>query len=117
MEEKSVDDFAVGVIGSVTEIQSFQDLQKRYGQYKDKIQSGLLGKTRQIWLINYLDMMEALHLIHSAVQENDYALRVRLEGWIRMMPHVFALNKTNYSRYDSYYTMFRWIGPIQDANN
>ena len=46
--------------------------------------------------------MEALHLIHSAVvQENDYTLK--LEGSIRMMPYFFALNKTNYSRYGSYY--------------
>ena len=45
--------------------------------------------------------MEALHFIHSAVHENDYVLR--LKGWIRMMPYFFALNKTNYSRYGSYY--------------
>ena len=76
--ENSVDDSAIGAIGSVIENQSFQDLQERYGHYKDKIRSGLLGKTCQFWLVNYLDVMEALHLIHSAVQENDYALK--LEG-------------------------------------
>ena len=80
------------------ENQSFQDLQERYGQYKDKIRPGFLG---QFWLVNYSDVMEDLHLIHSAVQENDYALK--LEGWIRMMPYFFALNKTSYSRYSSYY--------------
>ena len=42
--ENSVDDFAIGAIGSVIENQSFQDLQERYGQYKDNIRSGLLGK-------------------------------------------------------------------------
>ena len=83
------------------ENQSFQDLQERYGQYKDKIQSGLLEKTSQFWLLNYLDVMEALHLIHSAVHENDYASRQK--GWIRMMPYFFALSKTNYSRYGSHY--------------
>ena len=98
--ENSVDEFAVGAIGSVIENQNFQDLQEQYGQYKDKIRSGLLGKTSQFWLVNYLDVMEALHLIHRAVQENDYVWR--LEGWIRMMPYFFALNKTNYSRYGSY---------------
>ena len=94
----SVDDFAIGAIGSVIENQSFQDLQERYGQYKDNIRS---EKTSQFWLLNYLDVMEALHLIHSAVHENDYALR--LKGWISMMPYFFALNKTNYSRHGSYY--------------
>ena len=43
--ENSVDDFAIGAIGSMIENQSFQDLQERYGQYKDKSLSGLLGKT------------------------------------------------------------------------
>ena len=43
--ENLVDDFAIGAIGSVIGNQSFQDLQERYGQYKDKIRSGLLGKT------------------------------------------------------------------------
>ena len=45
--------------------------------------------------------METLHLIHSAVQENDFAQR--LEGWSRIMPYFFSLNKANYSRYGSYY--------------
>ena len=46
--ENSVDDFAIGSIGSVIENQSFQDLQERYGQYKDNIRSGLLGKKQSV---------------------------------------------------------------------
>ena len=46
--ETSVDDFAIGAIGSVIENQSFQDLQERYGQYKDNIRSGLLGKNQSV---------------------------------------------------------------------
>ena len=115
--ENSVDDFAIGAIGSVIENQSFQDLQERYGQYKDKIRSGLLGKTSQFSLVNYLDVMEAQQFIHSAVQENDYALR--LEGWIRMMSYFFELNKTNFQDtvHVTFNGLFRWIGPIQDAKN
>ena len=45
--ENSIDDFAIDAIGNVIESQSFQDLQEQYGQYKDKIQSELLGKTSQ----------------------------------------------------------------------
>ena len=90
-----------GFIADVTEKEGFLTVQKEYLEYKEKIQSGDLGKTSQFWLVNYLDIMKTLHLIHSAVQENDFAQR--LEGWSRMMPYFFSLNKTNYSRYGSYY--------------
>ena len=50
--ENSADDFAIGAIalcyGSVIENQSFQDLQERYGQYKDNIRSGLLRKNQSV---------------------------------------------------------------------
>ena len=110
-----VNDFAIGAIGSVIENQSFQIYKN--GQYKDKIRPGLLRKTSQFSLVNYLDVMEAQHFIHSAVQENDYALR--LEGWIRMMSYFFELNKTNFQDtvHVTFNGLFRWIGPIQDAKN
>ena len=90
--ENSVNDFAIGAIGSVIENQSFQDLQEWSVQRQDSTK--VTWKTSQFSLVNYLDVMEALHFIHSAVQENDYVLR--LEGWIRMMPYFFKLNKTNF---------------------
>ena len=47
--------------------------------------------------------MESIHLLHTAVQGNNYELRI--EGWRRMMPFFFALNKTNYARYGAYYML------------
>ena len=40
-------------------------------------------------------------MIHNAVQINDFDLR--MIAWKKMLPFFFAMNKTNYSRYDSYY--------------
>ena len=67
------------------------------------MRNGKLGKTAEFWLINYLDVMESIHLLHTAVQGNNYELRI--EGWRRMMPFFFALNKTNYARYGAYYML------------
>ena len=67
-----------GFIADVTEKEGFLTVQKEYLEYKEKIRSGDSGKMSQFWLVNYLDIMETLHLIHSAIQENDFAQR--LEG-------------------------------------
>ena len=45
--------------------------------------------------------MEVIELVHTDVQERNFDLRI--EGWKLMMPYFFCLNKTNYSRYGSYY--------------
>ena len=62
-----------GFIADVTEKEGFLTVQKEDLESKEKIRSGDLCKTSQFWLVNYLDIMETLHLIHSAVQENDFA--------------------------------------------
>ena len=50
--ENSVDDFAVGAIGSVIENQSFQDLQERHGSTKTRFDQGYLEKPVSFgWLI------------------------------------------------------------------
>ena len=40
-------------------------------------------------------------MIHTAVQTNDFDLR--MFAWKKMLPFFFTLNKTDYSRYGSYY--------------
>ena len=47
--------------------------------------------------------MESIHLLHTAIQGNNYELHI--EGWRRMMPFFFPLNKTNYARYSAYYML------------
>ena len=45
-----------------------------YALYKDylkKTRQGNLGKTAQYWL-TYLDLMRMQHIIHTAVQENNF---------------------------------------------
>ena len=64
------------------------------------VRDGKLGKTAQFWLI-YLDLMRMQHFIHTAVQENEFNLR--FHAWKYFIPFYFALNKTNYARYGSFY--------------
>ena len=40
-------------------------------------------------------------MIHNAVHINNFDLR--MIAWKKMLPFFFAINKTNYSRYGSYY--------------
>ena len=47
----------------------------------------------------YLDLMQYQHYIHTAIQENEFTLR--LYTWIYFLPLYFATNKNNYAR--SYY--------------
>ena len=71
-----------------------------YENFKQDIRSGNYGKTAQFWVVYYLDMMANQHLLHMAVQENDFFLR--LHGLKYLLPFCFALNEQNYARYGSF---------------
>ena len=73
----------------------------KYQQFKDEIRDGKLGVTPQFWLCLYIDLMEVQQLAHQAVQENNFHLRTYC--WKFFLPLYFALDKTNYARYGSYY--------------
>ena len=45
--------------------------------------------------------MRVQHYAHTAVQENNFDLR--LFAWQYFLPFYFALDKTNYARYGSFY--------------
>ena len=49
----------------------------------------------------YLDMMDTQHLLHAAIKDNNFDLR--LMCWKRCLPLFFSFNKQNYARYASYY--------------
>ena len=72
-----------------------------YENFKQDIRSGNYGKTAQFWVVYYLDIMANQHLLHTAVQEDDFFLR--LHGLKYLLPFCFALNKQNYARYGSFY--------------
>ena len=61
----------------------------------------MIWKDSPVWLVYYLDILENLHLLHTAVQTNNFLLR--LYGLKGIMPLIFALDKQNYARYGSYY--------------
>ena len=72
-----------------------------YGYFKNCVRNGHHGMTPQFWLVHYLDIMSNQHLLHSAVQSNNFLLR--LHGLKAALPFFFALNKQNYARYGSIY--------------
>ena len=71
-----------------------------YESCREQARNGSLEKTAQFWIL-YLDMMRMQHVIHTAVQENDFD--ARLAAWDYFIPLYFAFNKTNYARYGSFY--------------
>ena len=77
-----------------------EDFFNAYSTFKQQIRDGLHGKTSTFWLVYYLDLIYAIHLIHYSVQRNNFYLR--LHGW-KLLPLMFSLNKQNYSRYGSCY--------------
>lgn len=49
----------------------------------------------------YLNIMRIQHMIHTAVQTNNFEMR--LQAWDEMLPFYFAFNKTNYAIYGLWY--------------
>ena len=47
---------------------------KEYLSFRERCRSGDFGKTTQVWVALYLDIVEVLHMIHTAVQTNDFDL-------------------------------------------
>ena len=71
-----------------------------YSNYLEQVRHGELGKTAQYWLI-YLDLMRMQHVIHTAIQENNF--QAKLYAWEYFIPSYFVLKKTNYARYGNFY--------------
>ena len=90
-----------GMIGDLAANSDVKDLQQLFKRYKEEVRAGKHGKTAQFWQVNYLDIIHILNGIHIAVQESNYELR--LKCWKEILPYFFCLNRTNYSRYGSYY--------------
>ena len=76
------------------------DLFQMYETYRKDVRQGKIGNAAKYWLM-YLDLTRLQHQIHTAVQTNDFDMR--LEAWNKMLPYYFAFNKTNYARYGTWY--------------
>ena len=90
-----------GMIGDLAANSDVKELQQSFERYKEEVRAGKHGKTAQFWLVNYLYIIHILNGIHIAVQESNYELR--LKCWKEILPYFFCLNRTNNSRYGSYY--------------
>ena len=79
---------------------TWNEFLQKYESYRQEVRDGKIGKTAQFWMI-YLDIMRIQHKIHTAVQTNNFEMR--MQAWDEMLPFYFAFNKTNYARYGSWY--------------
>ena len=77
------------------------ELFDKYSQFQEQVRQGHYGKTSQFWMIYYPDIMRNQHLIHTAIQSNNFSMR--LSGLKNMLPYIFVLNRQNYARYGSLY--------------
>ena len=64
-----------------------EDFFNAYSTFKQQICDGLHGKTSRFWLVYYLDLIYAIHLIHYSVQRNNFYLR--LHGWKKLLHLMF----------------------------
>ena len=94
---------------TVVNDQGVQEFHGQYLEFRERCRVGDFGRTSQFWVVLYLDIIKVLHMIHNAVQINDFDLR--MIAWKKMPPFFFAMNKTNCSRYGSYY--LRMLGSIE----
>ena len=80
----------------------FKMYMEDYKRLREKCLDGEFGATPHFWML-YQKMVDLIHQLHYAVNVNDYFLR--LVTWEDLLKLSFKMNKQNYSRYGSYYTM------------
>ena len=63
---------------------------------RKKVRKENQGKTNQFWLVYYLDIIQNQHLLHTAIQMNNFHLR--LQGLKTILPCFFlqCTYKQNY---------------------
>ena len=76
------------------------NLFQMYETYRKDVRQGRIGNTAKYWLM-CLDLIRLQHQIHTAVQTNDFDMR--LDAWNKMLPYYFAFNKTYYAKYGTWY--------------
>ena len=75
---------------ALVEDEGVHELLDQYMKFEEDVRSGIHGKTSQFWLLYYLDIMRNQHLIHFAVQTNNFLLR--LHGLKRVLPLMYNNN-------------------------
>ena len=61
---------------TVVNNQCVQEFHWQYLEFRERCRVGDFGRTAQFWVALYLDTIEVLHMIHNAVQINDFDLRM-----------------------------------------
>ena len=81
-------------------IDKYETFTQAYDLHFQEVLHGKIAKTAQFWG-RYLQMMRMQSMICSAVQENNFEMR--LQGWEYWPPLYFSTRMFNYVRYGSYH--------------
>ena len=81
----------------------FQRFMSSYQDFRDKVASGLLGKTAQFW-VSYLDNVWLVLSYIRAVKVNDLPLYAHC--LFKMSDLFFAFDCQNYARYGTFFSVF-----------
>ena len=80
----------------------FQRFMSSYQDFRDKVASGLLGKTAQFW-VSYLDNVWLVLSCIRAVRVNDLPLYAHC--LYKMSDLFFAFDCQNYARYGTFFSV------------
>ena len=56
------------------QVKDNEEFHRQYLEFRERCRVGDFGRTAQFWVALYLDIIEVLHMIHNAVQINDFDL-------------------------------------------
>ena len=99
---KTMSEIRVEALDSISETEELKTYAQTYAQAKKECSEGKYGKTPQFWM-QYLNAVERLHILHYAININDFDLRLQM--WEEAIQGCFSMNKVNYVRYGTYYVM------------
>lgn len=100
IKELAASHLEVSAVSRVINESGVADYYQRYQTQFHKCLNGEFGKTAQYWA-TYMKMVDHLHMLHYAVNTNNYDLRIII--WKELLPLFFATNRIHYARYGTYY--------------
>lgn len=85
---------------ALTQSGLLDEVYEQYNNIRQRCLEMEMGKTPKFWLM-YMDIVDIQLQMHFAINLDDFD--IRLKSWDRMIPYYFAMNKTHYARYGSFY--------------
>ena len=99
---RTMGEISLKTLDSISETEELKMYAESYSKARKECSEGKYGKTPKFWM-QYLTAVERLHILHYAINRNDFNLRLKM--WEEAIQGCFSMNKVNYARYGTYYVM------------